>query len=143
MTKILVINGPNLNRLGLREPEVYGHLTIQDLEAGIKQWCDQKGIEVSFLQSNHEGVLIDAIHEAEGVMDGIVINPGAFTHYSYGLRDALSSITVPAIEVHISNVYKREAFRQHSVVAPVCRGQIAGLGFKGYTLAIEALIGVS
>lgn len=139
MASILVLNGPNLNRLGLREPEVYGTDTLLDLEQVILQWSQENQMGIECFQSNHEGELIDRIHQADTTCSGIVINPGAFTHYSYALRDAIASISLPVIEVHISNVYKREEFRHHSVIAPVCLGQIAGLGFKGYLIALEAL----
>ncbi|WP_026558838.1 type II 3-dehydroquinate dehydratase [Bacillus sp. J37] len=137
--RVLVINGPNLNRLGVREPGVYGSNTLTDLEKELLTFGERLNCEVTCFQSNHEGDLIDAIHEADEQYDGIVINPGAFTHYSYAIRDAIASITVPVIEVHISNVHAREEFRHTSVTAPVTAGQIIGLGFKGYELAILAL----
>ncbi len=137
--RVLVINGPNLNRLGVREPGVYGSNTLTDLEKDLLTFGEKFNSEVTCFQSNHEGDLIDAIHEADEQYDGIVINPGAFTHYSYAIRDAIASITVPVIEVHISNVHAREDFRHTSVTAPVTAGQIIGLGFKGYELAILAL----
>ncbi len=137
--KIMVINGPNLNMLGVREPEVYGEKTYTDLENYIESYCNEKGIEVTVLQSNGEGEIIDFIHHANGIFDGIIINPGAYTHYSYAIRDALSSIMIPSIEVHISNVHKREEFRHKSVTAASCIGQIVGLGFRGYLLAIDYL----
>nr|WP_246188341.1 type II 3-dehydroquinate dehydratase [Metabacillus lacus] len=134
------MNGPNLNRLGLREPNVYGRETLEDLEHKLIAFADRNSIEVDFLQSNSEGALIDALHEAEGIYEGIVFNPGAYTHYSYAIRDAVASISVPVIEVHISHVYAREEFRHTSVIAPVADGQISGLGFQGYELALLALI---
>ncbi len=137
--KIMVLNGPNLNMLGVREPQVYGNQSYVDLENYIEEYCEKKGIEVTVLQSNGEGELIDFIHHANGNFDGIVINPGAYTHYSYAIRDALSSVSVPAIEVHISNIHKREEFRHISVTAPACIGQITGLGFRGYLLAVDYL----
>ncbi len=137
--RVLVINGPNLNRLGVREPGVYGSNTLTDLEKGLLTFGEKLNCELTCFQSNHEGDLIDAIHEADEQYDGIVINPGAFTHYSYAIRDAIASISVPVIEVHISNVHAREEFRHTSVTAPVTAGQIIGLGFKGYELAILAL----
>jgi 3-dehydroquinate dehydratase-2 len=139
MASILVLNGPNLNRLGLREPEIYGTDTLQDLEQVLLKWGQENQVDITCYQSNHEGELIDRIHQADINFVGIVINPGAFTHYSYALRDAIASISLPVIEVHISNVHKREEFRHHSVIAPVCLGQIVGLGFRGYLLALEAL----
>lgn len=141
MKNILLLNGPNLNRLGKREPEVYGSETLQDLESRIITKGKELGVSVVAFQSNHEGELIDRIHlAADEEMDGIIFNPGAFTHYSYAIRDAVAAIPVPVIEVHISNIHSREPFREHSVIAPVAAGQIAGLGFIGYELALQALI---
>lgn len=141
MKNILLLNGPNLNRLGKREPEVYGSETLQDLESRIITKGKEWGVSVVAFQSNHEGELIDRIHlAADEEMDGIIFNPGAFTHYSYAIRDAVAAIPVPVIEVHISNIHSREPFREHSVIAPVAVGQIAGLGFIGYELALRALI---
>jgi 3-dehydroquinate dehydratase-2 len=137
--KFLVINGPNLNRLGLREPAIYGSKTLTDLEMDLLAFGEVEQIEVTCFQSNHEGDIIDAIHEAEDQFDGIVLNPGAFTHYSYAIRDAIASVSFPVVEVHISNVHAREEFRHTSVTAPVTIGQIIGLGFKGYELAMLAL----
>ena len=139
MAKIMVINGPNLNMLGVREPQIYGEKTYTDLENYIEAYCKEKDIDVTILQSNGEGELIDFIQHTQGNFDGSVINPGAFTHYSYAIRDALASVEVPAVEVHISNIHKREEFRHTSVTAPSCIGQITGLGFKGYLLAIDFL----
>lgn len=139
MASFLVLNGPNLNRLGLREPHIYGSTTLQDLEHRLETWAKEQSIHIDFFQSNHEGLLIDQIHLAQEKHQGIVFNPGAFTHYSYALRDAISSISIPVVEVHISNVHQREEFRHRSVIAPVCNGQITGLGLKGYELALEAL----
>jgi len=138
--KFLVLNGPNLNLLGLREPGIYGSKTLTDLEQDLLVFAENEQIEIVCFQSNHEGDLIDAIHEAVNQYDGIVINPGAFTHYSYAIRDAIASIQLPVIEVHISNVHTREEFRHTSVTAPVTMGQIIGLGFIGYNLAIRALM---
>ena len=139
MRKILLLNGPNLNRLGKREPEIYGNKTLEDLEDRIVALGADSQLEVICFQSNHEGELIDKLHEAEDTgVDGIIFNPGAFTHYSYAIRDAVAGINCPVIEVHISNVYEREAFRHKSVIAPVSKGQIAGLGLIGYELALEA-----
>ena len=137
---LLVLNGPNLNRLGRREPGVYGSQTLEDLERQCEAWGAELGESVTCRQSNYEGQLIDWIHEAEEQgYDGIVLNPGALTHTSYALRDAIASQPLPIVEVHISNVDAREAFRHVSLTAPVCRGKISGLGFVGYRLAMEAL----
>ncbi|MFI3313298.1 MAG: type II 3-dehydroquinate dehydratase [Eubacteriales bacterium] len=135
--KILVINGPNLNLLGIREPGIYGAMNYEGLCAMVTEKGAELGAEVTCFQSNHEGAIIDAIHGAMGVYDGIVMNPGAFTHYSYAILDALKSAKVPTIEVHISNVHQREEFRHKSVTAPACVGQICGLGTFGYVLAIQ------
>lgn len=140
MKKFLVINGPNLNRLGVREPAVYGRENLKTLEHNLHQLAEQQSVHIECVQSNHEGVIIDWIHEADENFDGIVINPGAFTHYSYAIRDAIASISIPVLEVHISNVHKREEFRHESVTAPVTAGQIVGLGIYGYELAILALL---
>ena len=137
--KIMVINGPNLNMLGIREPGVYGSRNYADLESYIEEYCADNNIETVVVQSNSEGELIDFIHHALGNYDGIVINPGAYTHYSYAIRDALASVNLPTVEVHLSNIHTREEFRHTSVTAPVCVGQITGLGFMGYRLAIEYL----
>ena len=137
--KIMVINGPNLNMLGIREPGVYGNKSYADLEAYIENYADGIGMEATVLQSNSEGEIIDFIHHALGNYDGIVINPGAYTHYSYAIHDALASVNLPTVEVHLSNIHKREEFRHNSVTAPACAGQICGLGFRGYTLALEYL----
>lgn len=139
MSKFLVINGVNLNMLGVREPDIYGSNTLDGLMSQIKAKADMLGVEVDFYQSNYEGDICTKIQEALGVYDGIIINPGAFTHYSYAIRDALGSVKLPTIEVHISNIHKREEFRHTSVTVPECIGQICGLGFKGYELALEAL----
>ncbi|GGB54190.1 type II 3-dehydroquinate dehydratase [Deinococcus soli (ex Cha et al. 2016)] len=138
---LLVVNGPNLNRLGLREPGVYGSQTLEDLERQCDAWGAELGQAVTCRQSNYEGQLIEWIHEAEEHgFTGIVLNPGALTHYSYALRDAIAGQRVPVIEVHISNVDAREEFRHQSVTAAVCRGKISGLGFLGYRLGLEALV---
>ncbi|WP_079509710.1 type II 3-dehydroquinate dehydratase [Mesobacillus jeotgali] len=138
MKKILLLNGPNLNRLGKREPGIYGVTTLKELEEQMVRLGAENKIEVICFQSNHEGALIDKLHEAEDTgVDGVIFNPGAFTHYSYAIRDAIAGITLPVIEVHISNVYEREEFRHKSVIAPVAKGQIAGLGLLGYELALE------
>ena len=137
----LVLNGPNLNRLGLREPGVYGAQTLEDLERQCEAWGAELGVAVTCRQSNFEGQLLEWIHEAqEQGFTGIVINPGALTHYSYALRDAISGQPLPVVEVHISNVDAREEFRHKSVTAAVCRGKISGLGFAGYRLAMDYLV---
>lgn len=137
--RVLVIHGPNLNLLGEREPEVYGTLTLDEIDDRIRAEAADLGIEVTCVQSNSEGAVIDAIHAARREADGIIINPGAYTHYSLAIRDALAAVALPAIEVHLSNVHAREEFRRHSVIAPVVRGQIVGLGAEGYLLALRAL----
>jgi len=142
MTKrYLVIHGPNLNLLGAREPEVYGRLTLAEIDARLQAWAQEAGIELRTVQHNAEGAIIDALHAARGWANGVVLNPGAYTHYSYAIRDAVAGIGLPTIEVHLSNVHAREAFRHQSVIAPVCRGQIVGLGWRGYLLALQALVG--
>lgn len=140
MKKYLVINGPNLNMLGVREPGIYGSSTLSDLEAMMREKATELGVSLEFFQSNHEGAIIDKIHASMGNFDGIILNPGAYTHYSYAIADALGSVDVPCIEVHISNIHKREEFRRISVTAPSCQGQISGLGFYGYICALEALV---
>ncbi|MBZ4666440.1 type II 3-dehydroquinate dehydratase [Mahella sp.] len=136
MQKILIINGPNLNMLGIREPGIYGDDTLESITKGLKSFAESYGIELDALQSNSEGNIIDAIQAAYGRYDGIIINAGAYTHYSYAIRDAIASVHIPTIEVHISNIYSREDFREHSVIAPVCIGQISGLGPMAYKLAL-------
>ncbi|MCK5843077.1 MAG: type II 3-dehydroquinate dehydratase [Victivallales bacterium] len=138
--RILVVNGPNLQLLGTREPDVYGKETLETLENSIRALATEAGVDVEFLQSNHEGVIVDAIGAAPGAIDGIIINPAAYTHTSVAIRDALKSVDVPAIEVHISNISEREEFRHTSLTAPVCVGQICGFGLFGYELAFKALM---
>lgn len=139
--KILCLNGPNLNRLGKREPAVYGVETLEDVKRSLIQHGSNSSVELDFKQSNHEGDLIDWLQLAEDQqVDGIIFNPGAYTHTSYAIRDAISSISIPVIEVHISNIHSRESFRHQSVLAAVCVGQICGLGTFGYTLALETFL---
>ena len=140
MKKVLVLHGPNLNMLGIREPGVYGSVTLEAINQNLNQLAKQYAMELEIVQSNHEGELIDQIHRAFGVKDGIVINPGAFTHYSYAIRDALSSVSLPTIEVHLSNIHSRESFRHQSVIAPIVIGQIAGFGAYSYELGLLALV---
>lgn len=141
--KILVLNGPNINFLGIREKGIYGTHDYEYLVSMMKDKADKEGHELEIFQSNYEGAVIDKIQEAyHNKTEGIIINPGAFTHYSYAVRDALASIEIPKIEVHISNVHKREEFRHISVTAPVCTGQVVGLGLKGYVLAMDYLTGL-
>ena len=140
--RILVLHGPNLNMLGKREPEVYGALTLEQLNAELAAQAAKLGVAVECRQTNHEGVLVDMIQAADGACDCIIINPAAFTHYSIAVRDALAAISTPAIEVHLSNIYRREEFRHHSVTAPVTVGQIAGFGSQGYILALYAAVDI-
>ena len=134
--KFLILNGPNLNLLGSREPDLYGSNTYEALCRRLTAWAEAHGSTADFCQSNYEGALIDAIHAAPGQYDAIVMNPGAFTHYSIALLDALKAVDVPCVEVHISNIHRREAFRHHSVTAAACVGQICGLGLFGYEAAM-------
>ena len=137
--KFLVINGPNLNLLGLREPAIYGSRSFAALQDFIRASAADAGVEVDLFQSNHEGAIIDAIQDADTTFDGIVINPGAYTHYSYAIHDALKAVRIPAVEVHMSDIQKREEFRHLSVTAPACIAQIRGHGFESYTMAIDML----
>ena len=138
--KILFLNGPNLNLLVTRQPEVYGHTTLPMIEASVRQRAALLGVEVEFLQSNCEGQLVTWIQEARGQFDAIALNAAAYTHTSIALRDAISAIELPVIELHISNIHSRESFRHTSVIAPVCRGQISGFGAGSYILALEAVV---
>lgn len=139
MKRILIINGPNLNRLGVREPEKYGYEDLPTINDWLNQSVSALDLSLRFFQSNIEGEIVTAIQEAED-MDGVVLNAGAYTHYSIAIRDAIASVTVPVVEVHLSNVYAREDFRRRSVIAPVCTGSISGFGKKSYLLALHALL---
>ena len=141
MNKILVLLGPNLNMVGIREKGIYGEETAESIEREVKKYAEDKGLELDVFQSNSEGALIDKIHSSLGKYDGVVINAGAYTHYSYAIRDAIASVkSVPFVEVHMSNIHAREEFRHKSVIAPECVGQIAGFGKNVYFLGIEALL---
>jgi 3-dehydroquinate dehydratase-2 len=140
MTKILVINGPNLNLLGLREPEIYGHETLADIVNELRSFASDRDVELSDFQSNSEGALVTAIHDARTTVDGIVLNPGAYTHYSIAIRDAISGVSLPVVETHLSNVHAREPFRKESVISPVCVGVVAGFGRHSYFVALDALL---
>ena len=139
MTKIFVLHGPNLNLLGQREPEIYGSLTLDDINQKVITAGKQQGIDIECFQSNSEGKLIDLLHQAGASADGVIFNPGGYTHTSVALRDAIASIEIPVVEVHLSNVYAREEFRHKSLLAPVCLGKITGFGWTSYLLALQAL----
>ena len=140
MKKVLVINGPNLNLLGEREPGIYGNDTYEALCDLIMDKAESLGVKCEVFQSNHEGAIIDKLHMARKNFDGVVLNAGAYTHYSYAIRDAIAAIQIPVVEVHISNVLARDEFRKTSVIGPVCRGSISGFGFGSYLMAMEALV---
>ena len=137
---ILVIHGPNLNLLGKREPEVYGSHTLEDINRALVERANSLNVALDYFQSNHEGGLIDRIHAAVGNRDGILINPGGYTHTSIALRDALSGVNIPTVEVHLSNIYRREEFRHHSYIAPIAVGQVSGFGVHSYRLGLDALV---
>lgn len=140
--KILLLHGPNLNLLGTREPDVYGSMTLDDINAKMIALGVELGAEVTCLQSNHEGALIDALHDARTWAAGVVFNPGGYTHTSVALRDAISAIVIPVIEVHLSNVYAREEFRHVSLVSAVCRGKVTGFGWRSYELGLRGLVDI-
>ncbi|MDP8213978.1 MAG: type II 3-dehydroquinate dehydratase [Candidatus Euphemobacter frigidus] len=142
VTRILVIHGPNLQLLGDREPEMYGRATLEQINEKLRKEADRLGVELRIVQSNHEGEIVDVIGEASRTADAILINPAAYTHTSVAIRDALAAVSIPAVEVHLSNIYCREDFRRHSLIAPVVAGQVSGFGLESYLLGLRAVIGL-
>jgi len=140
MIKILVIHGPNLNLLGVREPGIYGRRTLAEIDAVIQEWAQEQGVEVKIVQSNHQGVIVDAIQDGAGWADGLLINPAGYTHTSVAIRDAVAAVGLPTVEVHLSNIHAREAFRRKSKIAPVALGQISGFGADSYRLGLLGLV---
>lgn len=140
MWRIQIIYGKNLNLLGKREPDVYGRLTLAEIDDRLQAYAAQHGVELRSMRSNHEGAIVDAVQQAAGSADGLLINPGAYAHYSYAIRDAIAAVEIPTVEVHLSNVYAREPFRHTSVIAPVCVGQVVGFGWHSLRLGLDALV---
>lgn len=141
--KVLILHGPNLNLLGRREPSIYGELTLEQVNQMLSELAVELGVEITCKQSNHEGELIDLLHQAADEMNAVVFNPGAYTHTSFALRDAVAAIGIPVVEVHLSNIYAREDFRSKSVISPAASGQISGLGVTGYLLALRAAVSLA